>query len=206
MAEARLLTRRPGFGASGAGIAALLLPIALALACAAPGPSVRPQPSPPRPAPQAPKARPAPSQPAAAPPFRLADLASDGDAARRASVRLVLDGLEAEANGDASGATRTYQRALQVDPANPYAYLALARSYQEAGDPARALSFLDKADALLSAQGARDPSVEALVVGLRGEALGDTGREREAAALRARARALAPAAWSDGRLDADELR
>lgn len=177
---------------------ALVLP--LALACAAPR-----RPEPPRPAPRpAPTAR--PSQPAAAPPFRLTDLATDGDAARRASVRLVLDGLEAEADGDASGATRTYQRALQVDPANPYAYLALARSYHERGDPARALSFLDKAEALLSAQRARDPSIEALIVGLRAEALGDTGREREAAPLRARARALAPATWSDGRLDADELR
>lgn len=180
---------------------ALMLP--LALACASPSRPSRPAPAPRRPAPAV---RPPPSQPSAAPPFRLEAFTTEGDAARRASVRLVLDGLEADADGDGDGATRTYQRALQVDPANPYAYLALARSYQERGNPARALAFLDKAEALLSAQRARDASVEALIVGLRAEALGDTGREREAAPLRARARALAPAAWSDGRLDAGELR
>jgi len=177
------------------GLAALLA-LPLVAACAAP---LAPAPSRPRPTPP-------PARPAAAPPFRLAALAGEGDAARRASVRLVLDGLEADQAGDAAGATTLYQRALQVDPANPYAYLALARSQLERGDPARALSFLDKAEALLSAQRARDPSVEALIVGMRAEALGDTGREQEAAPLRARARALAPKTWSDGRLDAAELR
>jgi tetratricopeptide (TPR) repeat protein len=160
-----------------------------------------------RPAPRT--SKPAPvvrDLPSEAPPFHLTQIASEGGGARRASVKLVLDGLDADEGGDADAAARLYQRALQVDPANPYAYLALARSWVDRGDPTRALNFLDKAESLLGAQRARDPSVDAVVAGLRASALGASGRDGEAAPLFARARALAPDTWADGRLDASELR
>jgi tetratricopeptide (TPR) repeat protein len=182
----------------------LVLLVILPVACAGPGgkksrrPSGRSSETSPAPA-----VRKLPGQ---APPFHLEPLASSGDAARRASVRIVLDGLDADADGDSDGAVRTYQRALQVDPANPYAYLCLARTWIERGDPVRALTFLDKADALLGAQRARDASVEGVVVGLRASALGASGRDAEARPLLDRARAIAPDAWADGRLDARELR
>jgi tetratricopeptide (TPR) repeat protein len=179
----------------------------LALGCAGAGTTGRPRAGHPKSSAPgaAPSAKPEPL-PAAAAPLHLSDLADEGDAARRASMRLVLEGLEADAAGASDSATRIYQRALQVDPANPYAYLALARQRAESDRPDRALPYLEKASALLGSQRAQSPSVDAHLEGLRGLALAATGRTDEAEALLARARALAPDAWSDGKLDADELR
>ena len=121
-------------------------------------------------------------------------------------MRLVLEGLDADAAGSEGEATSLYGRALQVDPSNPFAYLALARQRAEGEDPARALPYLEKARALLAAQKAETPSVEAHLCGLRALALDAAGRGEEAQEEMARAKALAPDAWSDGRLDAAELR
>jgi hypothetical protein len=138
--------------------------------------------------------------------FHLSDLASEGDPAFRASMRIVLDGLDADVAGDPDLALVRYERSLQVDPTNPYAYLALARHRVEGEDPGSALPFLDKSRALLRAQGALSPGVEAHLDGLRGSALLASRRRTEALPLLERARTLSPGAWSDGRLDADELR
>ena len=138
--------------------------------------------------------------------FHLSELASEGDPAFRASMRIVLDGLDADVAGDPDLALVRYERSLQVDPMNPYAYLALARHRVEGEDPASALPFLDKSRALLRAQGELTPGVEAHLDGLRGAALLASRRRNEAVPLLERARSLAPGAWSDGRLDADELR
>ena len=138
--------------------------------------------------------------------FRLSDHASEGDPAFRASMRIVLDGLDADLAGDPDLALVRYERSLQVDPTNPYAYLALARHRVEGEDPESALPFLDKSKALLRAEGALSPGVEAHLDGLRGAALLASRRRTEALPLLERARALAPEAWSDGQLDADELR
>lgn len=138
--------------------------------------------------------------------FHLSDVAAGGDPAFRASLQLVLDGLDADATGDPDLALVRYERSLQVDPTNPYAYLALARHRVEGEDPDSALPFLDKAEALLRAQGELSPGVEAHLDGLRGSALLVDRRRAEAVALLERARRLSPEAWSDGRLDADELR
>lgn len=142
----------------------------------------------------------------AAPPLHLSALALEGDPARRASMRFVLEGLDADDAGSAGEAASLYQRALQVDPSNPYAYLVLARQRAEGEEPAHALPYLEKARALFAAQKAETPSVEAHLCGLRALALGATGRDEEAKEQMARAKALAPEAWSDGRLDAAELR
>jgi tetratricopeptide (TPR) repeat protein len=138
-------------------------------------------------------------------PLRIAEL-EGGDAARRASLRLVVEGLDADVEGQARLALGHYERALQVDPGNPLAYLALARHALEHGDPARALEALDQAELLLESQGERSESVEPHLIGLRGGAAAAEGRASEAAVLLANADALAPSVWGDGRLDADELR
>lgn len=174
----------------------------LALACARPGPAARPET----------KASPAREEVAGevplaqAPPLHLSELALEGDPARRASMRFVLEGLDADEAGSTDEAASLYGRALRVDPSNPYAYLALARQRAEGEDPAHALPYIEKARALLAAQKAETPSVEAHLCGLRALALEAAGRGEEAKADMARAKALAPDVWNDGRLDAVELR
>jgi len=79
---------------------------------------------------------------------RVEEVADRGDAQRRASTRLVLDGLDADARGDVRLAQSRYERAIQIDASNPYAYLALARHYVEQEDPDRALAYLDHAGSL----------------------------------------------------------
>ncbi len=139
-------------------------------------------------------------------PLRLSQLADEGDPARRASMRLILQGLDADALGQPDQARVPYERALRVDPLNPYAYLAMARHLASGERPARALPYLDKAQTLFAAQGALSPGVEANLVGLRGAALRADGRFEEGAPLLERARQLEPSVWSDGALRADELR
>jgi tetratricopeptide (TPR) repeat protein len=138
-------------------------------------------------------------------PLRVGQVASKGDPARRASQRLVMQGLEADAAHRSGEAIASYERALQVDPTNPIAYLALARYSIAADEPRRALNELDQAESLLGSD-AESLGARAHLEGLRGQALRELGRDAEADAHLARARSLAPAVWSDGQLDARELR
>jgi tetratricopeptide (TPR) repeat protein len=142
-------------------------------------------------------------------PLRLSELAAEGDAPRRASMRLVLGGLDADELLDSRRASSRYERAIQVDPTNPYAYLAVARQLVAAGESERALEYLDQVDVLLEAQASSlelSPRVEPHLVGLRGAALRVSGRHPEANALLARARSLAPTVGEDEQLSARELR
>ena len=139
-------------------------------------------------------------------PLRMSELVDVGDPARRASQRLVVVGLEADEGGDSGRARGSYERAIQVDATNPYAYLALARHEAERGDPSSALSSLSQADALLRAQGGSTPRVEPHLYGLRGQIYYASGRFEEGAPLLEEARSRAPSVWSDGRLTAGELR
>jgi tetratricopeptide (TPR) repeat protein len=139
-------------------------------------------------------------------PLRLHEIAGEGDAARRASQRLVLEGLASDAKGQARLARRSYERALQVDANNPFAYLALARQAVEAGDTASAFEYLEQSELLLGAEDLRSPRVEPHLAGLRGAALRARGDERAASPLLAQASDLAPIVWGDGELSADELR
>lgn len=138
-------------------------------------------------------------------PLRISRQAPVGDAARRASARLVVQGLDAEVAGRSDEGVASYERALQVDPTNPAAFLALARHEIAEGDPDRGLAMLDQAEALYGddadALGAR-----AHLVGLRGEGLRAVGSPQLAAPFLEEARQLAPSIWGDGRLDAQELR
>lgn len=141
----------------------------------------------------------------AEPAFRVSEVAGQGDPARRASMRLVLQGLDDDAAWRPAVAIGAYERALQVDPNNPYAWLALARHEVEHGDPQQALAQLDKAEALLDAEGAsRGAWVH--VQGLRGEALRAAGSQARALPYLEEARRRAPDVWADGSLDASELR
>jgi tetratricopeptide (TPR) repeat protein len=135
-------------------------------------------------------------------PLHLSQLAGAGDPARRASMRLVLAGLDADTRGRGAEAASSYQRALQVDPNNPYAWLALARHEVFEGDPDRGLSHLDKAQALLGT----DESAAAHLAGIRGAGLVAIGKRPLGEPFLREARELAPDAWADGKLDASELR
>jgi tetratricopeptide (TPR) repeat protein len=135
-------------------------------------------------------------------PLRVSTLAQDGDARRRASTQLVLDGLAIETRGGARDAVARYEDALKVDANNPLASLALARFEVFAGDPDRGLAHLDRYAAL--AGGRSDAAAH--LAGLRGAALAKLGKRALAAPYLEEARALAPAVWADGRLDPSELR
>lgn len=135
-------------------------------------------------------------------PLHLSQLSGTGDPARRASMRLVLAGLDADQRGRGAEASSSYQRALQVDPNNPYAWLALARQEVFEGDPDRGLSHLDKAQALLGT----DERAAAHLAGIRGAGLVAIGKRPLGEPFLREARELAPGAWSDGKLDAAELR
>lgn len=137
-------------------------------------------------------------------PVRLSEVSREGDPARRASVRLVEQGLAADAGSQTTRAAGHYDRAVQIDPTNPWAYLALARHFATR-DPERALEYLDQAEVLLDTEGALSPRVEPHLLGLRGEALVSSGRDAEGVSLIAEAQSLAPSVWSDGHLSAAEL-
>ncbi|MBW2712857.1 MAG: hypothetical protein JRC77_03815 [Deltaproteobacteria bacterium] len=137
--------------------------------------------------------------------LRLSELAKDGDAARRASIRLTLDGLEEDAAGQQAQARTSYEQALRVDGLNPYAYLALARHYADGPEHDRAESYLQQTESLLISQDRLDDRVQAHLSGLRGMVLWRQGYSSEASPYLQHARRLAPAVWRDGRLDASEL-
>lgn len=139
-------------------------------------------------------------------PIRVTDAADRGDPARRASVRLVVEGLDADAMRAWRSAEGSYQRAIQVDPTNPYVYLALARHHLDAGDPARAQNLIDQAAALFEAESMVSPQVQVHLIGLRGWALEGRGLPEDASLYLDRAARLAPQVWGDGYLSAAELR
>jgi hypothetical protein len=137
---------------------------------------------------------------------RLSRLTHIEDAQWRASLDLVLVGLDADAAGQGGRAVVMYQRAIQVDATNPYAYLALARHWIEAGQPQRGIRLLDQAEVLLESRGEDGHGTQVHLVGLRGRAAVVGGSPESAADLLQRAAAAAPEVWGDGILSADELR
>lgn len=136
--------------------------------------------------------------------LRVSDVAGEGDATRRASLRLVMQGLSEDEAGRSTAALSSYERAIQIDATNPYAYLALARHEVEEERYRRALEALDQAELLFGSDPA--PGVEAHLAGLRGAAGLGKGYGGEAQALLDRANRIAPEVWSDGYLSAEELR
>lgn len=128
------------------------------------------------------------------------------DSARDASLRLVVAGLDEDALGEPSRALASYQRAIRVDPTNPFAFLALARHHLEDGSLDEASAFLDQARSLFEAEQTLGPSVDVWGLGLRAGIERGRGQDDRADALFDRARALSPSIWGDERLSAAELR
>lgn len=138
--------------------------------------------------------------------LRISELEYVGDARHQASMRLVVEGLDAELAASPQRALSRYERAIQIDPSNPFAYLVLARYYAALADSERALQHLDRAQSLLDPSTSVYRSAEPHLLGLRGWALAEAGRSADADPLLADARRLAPSVWGDGRLAASELR
>lgn len=139
-------------------------------------------------------------------PIRVSDAAGLGDPARRASTRLVVQGLDSDAAGQSQRARGSYERAIQVDATNPYAYLALARHHLDGSEADHATYLVDQAAALFEAEGMREPRVGVHLMGLRGRAMQATGGGEDAELYLERASELAPEIWGDGYLSAEELR
>lgn len=129
-----------------------------------------------------------------------------GDPAREASLRLVIAGLDDDEGGSPSRAVARYQRAIQVDSTNAFAYLALARHNLEYGDVAKAGAFLDQARSLFEADGQLGPAVDVWGIGLRAGIDRGMGRHSVADGRFDSARELSPDIWADERLSAGELR
>lgn len=146
----------------------------------------------------------APPPGARSPSLRISDIADEGDATRRASLRLVLQGLDEDDAGRAAAARSLYERAIQIDSTNPYAYLALARHEVDAGRWRRALEAVDQAELLLGSDAA--PGARIHLSGLRGAAGLAKGYGDDSELLLQQAARTAPEVWADGHLAADELR
>jgi Tfp pilus assembly protein PilF len=121
-------------------------------------------------------------------------------------LRLVISGLDEDTAGRPSRAIASYQRAVRVDPTNPFAFLALSRHHLEGGSPDEASAFLDQARSLFESQQRLGPSVDVWGLGLRAGIDRAEGRDDRADAYFDRARALSPEIWGDERLSAAELR
>ena len=143
---------------------------------------------------------------AAIEPIRVSKALGLGDPARQASTRLVVQGLDADEAGQIQRARGSYERALQVDPTNPYAYLALARHALDVGEPNDAIDFIEQAAALFEAEGLRQPEVGVHLIGLRAQAFEVAGRTEESELYFETAAEMAPHIWQDGSLSATELR
>ena len=139
------------------------------------------------------------------PTLHLSEIAA-GDAIRRASLQLVIDGLDADARGDGRLARGFYARALQVDSSNPYVYLALACHHAEGGNAPLVLAHLARSEELLDVTELESPRVAVHFDGLRGVALRLEGRIEDSEPLLERAASAAPSVWGDGALGASELR
>jgi len=137
--------------------------------------------------------------------IRISELVDQGDPVRRASLRLLVEGLEADAVGADARAKGRYERAIQLDPTNPYAYLTFARFEVERGRATQARAWLDQAHALFDAEGGVPARVEAHLIGLGGAVEAIRGNRLDAARDLERARRLAPTVWGDAYLAAEEL-
>jgi tetratricopeptide (TPR) repeat protein len=143
---------------------------------------------------------------AAEPPLTVSAAVGLDDPTRDASLRLVIVGLDLDQAGDPSRALASYQRAVRLDPTNPFAYLALARYHVEAGSPEEASAFLDQARSLFESEQQLGPAIDVWGLGLRAWIDREQGRDEQADARFQAARELSPEIWGDERLSAAELR
>jgi hypothetical protein len=139
-------------------------------------------------------------------PLRISEVAGEGDPTRRASTRLVITGLN---SSPPEQGISYYERAIQIDATNPYAYLALAAYEIQWGDPEQGVHSLTQSELLLESEGLKSPRVEPHLIGLRGRAMlrsyDDVERLAGESSLD-QARRMAPEVWGDGWLGVSELR
>ncbi len=147
-----------------------------------------------------------PPTPVPEPPLTASASLGHYDAHRDGSLRLVIEGLDADAAGEPSRALASYQRAVRLDATNPIAFLALARHHVASGNPEEASAFLDQARALFESEGVMGSSVDVWGVGLRAWIDRAEGRDAEADSRFDAARELSPEIWRDELLSAEELR
>jgi tetratricopeptide (TPR) repeat protein len=140
------------------------------------------------------------------PPLTVSAAIGLDDPTRDASLRLVIAGLDLDEAGQPGPALASYQRAVRLDPTNPFAYLALARHHVEDGSPEEASAFLDQARALFEAEQRLGPAVDVWGIGLRAWIDREQSRDELADQRFAQARELSPEIWADERLSAAELR
>jgi hypothetical protein len=139
-------------------------------------------------------------------PLRISEVAGDGDPTRRASTRLVINGLE---SSPPEQGLFDYERAIQIDATNPYAYLALAAFEIQWGDLEQGVQALAQTELLLDAEGLKSPRVEPHLIGLRGRSMLRSYDDVERSAGQSwmdEARRRAPEVWGDGWLGVAELR
>ena len=139
-------------------------------------------------------------------PLRISEVAGEGDPTRRASTRLVINGL---GSSPPEQGLFDYERAIQIDATNPYAYLALAAYEIQWGDLEQGVQSLAQSELLLESEGLRSPRVEPHLVGLRGRSMlrsYDDGDRRAGESALDEARRMAPEVWGDGWLGVAELR
>jgi hypothetical protein len=139
-------------------------------------------------------------------PLRISEVVGDGDPTRRASTRLVINGLE---SSPPEQGLFDYERAIQIDATNPYAYLALAAYDIQWGNLEQGVQSLAQSELLLESEGLKSPRVEPHLIGLRGRAMirsYDEVEQRAGESLLNEARRMAPEVWGDGWLGVAELR
>jgi tetratricopeptide (TPR) repeat protein len=146
------------------------------------------------------------SREAAAQPLTVSSALGQVDSTRDASLRLVIAGLDDDMAGRPDRALASYQRAVRVDPTNPFAYLALARHHLEAGSLDEASAFLGQARALFENSQSLGPAVDVWGIGLRAGIDRERGRDESADRRFEAARKLSPEIWADERLSSAELR
>ena len=135
--------------------------------------------------------------------LRISEVADEGDATRGFAAAGARRARRGRA-GRRGAALSHYERAIQIDATNPYAYLALACHEIEAGDPVRALEYLNQAEILLESENARSRGSSRISSGCAALALRATGAAGDGDLEQARR--LAPEVWGDGRLTPAELR
>jgi tetratricopeptide (TPR) repeat protein len=187
---------------------AFMAVMGLVLAACAPARSsravARPRPAPDRPPTEVARARPPESLPPASRPAATradsgpltAKIDGTTPASRSAALRLTEEGRRQIATNPAR-AIELLERAVTVDARVPYAYYFLAEAHAQAGQPALAFRFLDRAEQKL----ASEPYWMSETYRLRGTLLAAAGKDADAE--RAYRRALE--AWPGNRAAAQAL-
>lgn len=153
---------------------------------------------------------PAPPAPARTPATRADDgpltakIDASTPAGRSAALRLIEEGRQRLAAGDAARAIELFERAIAVDARVPYAYFYLAKAHAQAGHRALAYRFLERAEQKLGGESYWLSEVWSL----RGSLLAHDGKQPESEAAYRRAvelwpgnRAAAEALTASGRRD-----